>query len=78
MNTEVLNIILMIAGFLASAITIIGFVYGILRNFKNDINGNIDSIGRRLDGHAKNRSTIHYNCKFIKRRKIKWTGLKNM
>jgi len=53
MNTEVLNIVLMIFGFLASVITIIGFVYGILRNFKNDINGNINSIGRRLDGHAQ-------------------------
>jgi hypothetical protein len=32
-----------------SAITVIGFVYGFLRNFKNDINSHIDKIETRLD-----------------------------
>lgn len=42
-----------------TAITIIGFSYTILRNFKSDINahidrleGNVKSLTNRLDGHA--------------------------
>jgi len=32
-----------------TGITVIGFVYGFLRNFKNDINKKIDSMEKRLD-----------------------------
>ena len=38
-----------ILALLATTITILGFVYGFLRNFKNDINGHIDRLERRMD-----------------------------
>ena len=34
---------------LATTVTIIGFVYGFLRNFKDDINGHIDRLDKRMD-----------------------------
>lgn len=34
---------------LATTVTIIGFVYGFLRNFKDDINGHIDRLEKRMD-----------------------------
>jgi hypothetical protein len=34
---------------LASALTVIGFVYGFLRNFKADINGHIGRLENRMD-----------------------------
>ncbi len=34
---------------LATAITVIGFVYGFLRNFKTDINSHIDRLETRMD-----------------------------
>lgn len=34
---------------LATTITIIGFVYGFLRNFKTDINAHIDRLEIRMD-----------------------------
>lgn len=35
---------------LAATATIIGFVYGFLRNFKTDINSHIDRLEKRMDG----------------------------
>jgi len=34
---------------LATTVTIIGFVYSFLRNFKDDINSHIDKLERRID-----------------------------
>lgn len=34
---------------LATTVTIIGFVYGFLRNFKTDINSHIDRLEKRMD-----------------------------
>lgn len=34
---------------LATTVTIIGFVYGFLRNFKTDINTHIDRLEKRMD-----------------------------
>ncbi len=36
-------------GLIATAFTIIAFIYGILRNFKADINGHIDKLDKRID-----------------------------
>lgn len=51
-----------------SVITIIGFVYTMLRNFKADINGHIDrlqsdikSCTNRLDGHAQRIDQLYHN-----------------
>ena len=42
-------------GFLAMALTIIGFVYGFLRNFKSDIDKHIDRL--ELDIKSQNART---------------------
>ncbi len=34
---------------LAATVTVIGFVYGFLRNFKTDINNHIDRLETRID-----------------------------
>ncbi|MGL4540271.1 MAG: hypothetical protein ACRCU0_04765 [Candidatus Rhabdochlamydia sp.] len=34
---------------LAATVTVIGFVYGFLRNFKTDINSHIDRLETRID-----------------------------
>lgn len=34
---------------LATTVTIIGFVYGFLRNFKTNINSHIDRLEKRMD-----------------------------
>ncbi|MGL5627317.1 MAG: hypothetical protein ACRDDW_07425 [Candidatus Rhabdochlamydia sp.] len=34
---------------LAATVTVIGFVYGFLRNFKTDINNHIDRLETRMD-----------------------------
>jgi hypothetical protein len=34
---------------IATTVTIIGFVYGFLRNFKADINSHIDKLEKRMD-----------------------------
>ncbi|MGZ3732898.1 MAG: hypothetical protein ACXU9U_04100 [Parachlamydiaceae bacterium] len=34
---------------LATTVTIIGFVYGFLRNFKTDINSHIDRLEKKMD-----------------------------
>jgi hypothetical protein len=34
---------------LGTAVTVIGFVYGFLRNFKTDINNHIDRLETRMD-----------------------------
>ncbi|MGL5263426.1 MAG: hypothetical protein ACRDAI_02450 [Candidatus Rhabdochlamydia sp.] len=34
---------------LAATVTVIGFVYGFLRNFKTDINSHIDRLETRMD-----------------------------
>ena len=44
-----LDYVLATLGFIASIITIIGFVYAFLRNFKIDINSHIDKIEKRQD-----------------------------
>jgi hypothetical protein len=41
-----LGLILAIAG---TTITILGFIYGFLRNFKNDINSHLDRLEKRID-----------------------------
>lgn len=43
---EVIGVIL---GFVVSVLTILGFVYGFLRNFKTDINSHIDRLEKRMD-----------------------------
>ena len=44
-----IDYVLATLGFIASVITIIGFVYAFLRNFKIDINKHIDEIKQRQD-----------------------------
>ena len=36
-------------GFIATAVTIIGFVYSFLNNFKQDVNSHIDRLDKRMD-----------------------------
>lgn len=44
-----LDYILATLGFIGSVITILGFVYSFLRNFKQDINSHIDRLDKRMD-----------------------------
>lgn len=39
----------LVCGFVATTFTVIAFIYGILRNFKTDINAHIDKLEKRMD-----------------------------
>lgn len=57
-----------ILSFLATTITIIGFVYGFLRNFKEDINGHIDRLEKRMDQFERRMDLFEHKILSIEER----------